>query len=205
RRVLLDAHNAFDDHAITLGVDAEHAALLTLIATGDHLDEVALLDLRHLEHLRSERNDTHELLVTQLATHRTENTGAAGLKTIGLDNDGSILVEADVRAVGTAAFLAGTDDNGLDDLALLNIAARDCILDGGDDDVADSGVAPAGAAEHLDAEDFLCTGVNGDLEPRLLLDHELSPVVVPVLLRAWPNGWVVGEDYLAFSMTSTTR
>ena len=39
------------------------------------------------------------------------------------------------------------------------------------DDVADAGVAPTGAAEHADAQDLLGSGVVGDLQPRLLLDH----------------------------------
>ena len=44
-------------------------------------------------------------------------------------------------------------------------------IPGGNDDVADAGVAPTGAAEHADAQDLLGTRVVGDLESRLLLDH----------------------------------
>jgi hypothetical protein len=37
---------------------------------------------------------------------------------------GGVLVEADVRTVRTPALLAGADDDRLDDLALLDVAAR---------------------------------------------------------------------------------
>jgi len=51
------------------------------------------------------------------------------------------------------------------------VAAGDRVLDGAHDDVADAGVAPTGAAEHADAQDFLGTGVVGDLESGFLLNH----------------------------------
>src|SRR5690606_16782783 len=88
-------------------------------------------------------------------------------------------------------LLDGADDDGLDHIALLDVAARDRILDGGDDLVADAGVAPAGAAEHTDCEDLLRSGVVGDLESRLLLNHLFSPVVSPVLARTrgGRTGW----------------
>ncbi len=67
-----------------------------------------------------------------------------------------------------------THDNGLDDLALLDVAARDGVLDGGDDDVTYAGVTATGSAEHAYAQDLLGTRVVGDLEPRLLLNHLFS-------------------------------
>src|SRR4051794_20257805 len=122
------------------------------------------------EHLRSQRDDSHELLLPQLAAHGAEDASATRL-TVGPEDDGAVLVESDVRAVGTAALLDGPDHNGLDDVALLDVATGDRVLHGGDDDVADSGVAPTRATENTDAEDLLRTGVVGDLESRLLLDH----------------------------------
>src|SRR5690606_15502634 len=70
----------------------------------------------------------------------------------------------------------------LDDVTLLHVATGDRVLDGGDDRVADAGVATTRAAENTDAKDLLRTGVVGDLEPRLLLDHWFLLVVEPVLL-----------------------
>src|SRR4051794_31365053 len=168
------------------------------------------------EHLRSERDDSHELLLTQLPADGAEDTGATRLA-VGPKDDGGVLVEANVRAVGTTALLDGPDHNGLDDVTLLDVATGDRVLHGGDDDVADSGVAPTRAAENTDAEDLLRTGVVGDLESRLLLDHRffswLSRRFSPGLAggRAWRNSSVgirgsrPGVSYLAFSRTSTTR
>src|SRR5262249_38705737 len=90
-----------------------------------------------------------------------------------LDQHGRVLVEADVRAVRPAALLDGAHDDGLDHVALLHAGAREGVLDGGDDHVADAGVAAARSTEHPDAEDFLSTGVVGDPQPRFLLNHVL--------------------------------
>src|SRR6478672_2728036 len=122
------------------------------------------------EHLRCQRDDPHEPLVAQLAAHGAEDARAARLA-VGLEDHRGVLVEADVGTVGTAALLDGAHDDGLDDVALLDVAARDRVLDGGDDDVADAGVAPTRTAEHADAQNLLRTRVVGDLESRLLLDH----------------------------------
>src|SRR3954447_7868140 len=126
------------------------------------------------EHLRSQRNDLHELLVAQLATDGPEDAGPARVAVVAQD-DGRVLVEADVRAVGAAALLDGPDDDGLHDVALLDVAAGDRVLDSGDDHVADAGVAAARAAEHADAENLVGTRVVGDAQSRLLLDHFRTP------------------------------
>src|SRR5581483_9747862 len=88
-----------------------------------------------------------------------------------LDQDGGVLIEADVAAVRPTLFLGGPDDDALHDVAALDGSAGDGVLDGGDEDVADAGVAALGAAEHLDAQHLTRAGVVGDLEPALLLDH----------------------------------
>src|SRR5215212_1198260 len=134
------------------------------------------------EHLRRQRDDLHEPLVAQLAPDRAEDARAARLAVLPQDDRG-VLVELDVRAVGPAALLDGAHDDGLDDVALLHVAARDRVLDRADDDVADAGIATARAAEHPDAEDFLRTGVVGDLDPRLLLDHLARSTIVTTRQR----------------------
>ena len=87
------------------------------------------------------------------------------------DEDGGVLVEADVGAVRATALLDGAHDHGLDDVALLDAGTGQRVLHRADDDVADPGIAPTGAAEHPDAQDLLGTGVVGDAQPRLLLNH----------------------------------
>src|SRR5699024_594040 len=105
---------------------------------------------------------------------RAEDTGATGL-VVGLDDDGGVLIKADVGAVGATGLLLGADDDGLDDLAGLHVAARGGLLDRSDDGVANASKASTGTAEHADAQNFTCTGVVGDLETRFLLDHDGSP------------------------------
>src|SRR3954464_1972312 len=161
------------------------------------------------EHLRSQRNDLHELLVAQLAADGPEDAGPARVAVVAQD-DGRVLVEADVRAVGAAALLDGPDDDRLDDVALLHVAAGDRVLDGGDDDVADTGVAPARTTEPPDAEDLLGTHVVGDSQPRLLLDHFSFPSsrrfssrsLAELDVDASPRG---SPAYLARSKISITR
>src|SRR6478735_2054855 len=129
--------------------------------------------IRMSEHLRCQRDDLHEALVTQLAAHRAEDAGSTRFA-VGLEDHRGVLVELDVGTVDTSTLLHGPDDDGLDDVALLDAAARDRILDGGDDDVADSRVTATGATEHADAQQFLGTRVVGDAQSRLLLNHVRS-------------------------------
>src|SRR5699024_5444396 len=132
------------------------------------------------QHLRGKRDDAHEPLLPQLAAHRAEDAGTPRL-TVASEDHGGVLVEPDVRAVRPAALLRCADNDGTDEIALLHVDTGDRILDGGDDGVADPRVAATGSAQHTDAQDLLGSGVVGDLEPRLLLDHRLTPVVSLVL------------------------
>src|SRR6266498_63950 len=142
------------------------------------------------QHLRRQADDLHEPLVAQLAADRAEDAGTAGVATV-LDDHGGVLVEPDVRAVGAALLLGGTDDDRLDDVALLHTRARDGVLDRGHDDVADARVTATGAAQYADAQDLPGTRVVGDAESRLLLDHVcllcLPVLRPPTAARAWRN------------------
>ena len=68
-------------------------------------------------------------------------------------------------------LLDGTDDNGLDHIALLDRPARDRVLDRGDNDVAQAGIASLRSTEHANGKEFLGTRVVGDMKPRFLLNH----------------------------------
>src|SRR5690606_12930547 len=168
-RVLLDPVHALDEDLLSLGVGLDDLALRALVLARDDENGVALLDL-HSEHLRRQRDDLHELLVAQLAPDRPEDARASRLVVV-LDEHRGVLVEADVGAVGATLLLHRADDDGLDDVTTLHIGARDGVLDGGDDDVADARVAPPRATEHADGQDLLGTRVVGDSQSRLLLDH----------------------------------
>src|SRR5262245_55628655 len=53
------------------------------------------------DHLRGERHDLHELLLPELPTDGPEDAGPAGVHLV-VDQDGGVLVEADVAAIGAA-------------------------------------------------------------------------------------------------------
>src|SRR5665647_3376508 len=182
--------DALDQHTLGVEIDRDDPALLAAVAavllrsTTDDLYEVTLLDfhLGHgLQHLRGERDDLHELLLAQLATDGPEDAGTARVA-IGLEDDGGVLVKLYVRAVGTTTFLGRPNDDRLDDVTLLDGATGNGVLDGGDDNVNDAGVGTTGTTENTDAKNFLGTGVVGDTQSRLLLDHCVTPVVAPVLI-----------------------
>src|SRR5260370_12092863 len=117
-----------------------------------------------------ETDDLHEVALAQLAGHGSEDARASGV--VGLrEQDGGVLVEADERTVGAAIFLVNPHHHGLDDLALLDLAARLRGLDGGGDDVAHRRVLAVVTAGHADDKDLLGTRVVRDLEPRFLLNH----------------------------------
>ena len=64
-------------------------------------------------------------------------------------------------------------DDGANNVALLHAATRDGFLHGGDDCVADRGVAALGAAQHLDAHDPAGARIIGHFQVSLHLDHKI--------------------------------
>src|SRR6202049_204995 len=127
-----------------------------------------------LQYFGCERNDLHELHIAQLARHRPEDTRADGLELVG-QQDGRIGVETDQRPVGAAHAALGTHHDGVIHFAFLDFAARDGVLDADLDDIADGGVAPLGAAQHLDAHAALGAAVVGYIQYGSHLNH-VSPL-----------------------------
>src|SRR3954468_4568864 len=128
-----------------------------------------------LEDLRGQGDDLHEVAVAQLARHRAEDARAARVVG-GVDDHGRVLVEGDVGAVLAAELLLGPHDHGRHDLALLDVAVRDRLLDRGDDGVADAGVAALRASADADAQDLARARVVGHAESCLRLDHLPAPL-----------------------------
>src|SRR5512139_770733 len=129
---------------------------------------------RSSEHFRRERDDLHELRGAQLAGDRPEDAGADRLELV-REQHGGVAVEADQRTVRAAHAEGGAHDDGVVDLALLDLAARDRVLDAHLDDITDGGVAALGAAEHLDAHQALGAAVVGRREHCPHLDHVGCP------------------------------
>ena len=171
--VAFDFVNAFDDDFSLIGLGGDNFALLALILAGEDLNGIALFDVKfHLEHLRSEGDNFHEVFIAEFASDGPEDTSAArGF--ILFDNDGGVFVETDIGAVGTAKTFFRANDDGFNDVALLDLTAWGGGFDGGNDNVADIGVAAEGAAEHANTHNFLCAGIIADVEAGLLLNHDL--------------------------------
>src|SRR5882724_10919291 len=133
---------------------------------------IFILLVMGLQHLRRQRDDLHELLTAQLARHRSKDAGADRLVLLG-DQHGGVAVETDGAAVDAAQREGGPHDDGAMHLALLHAAARDRLLDGDDDDIADAGILAARAAQHFDALHATGAGIVGNLEIGSHLDHDL--------------------------------
>src|SRR3954464_9140720 len=75
------------------------------------------------EDLGGQGDDLHEVALAQLAGHRPEDAGAAGVVG-GVDEDGGVLIEADVGAVVAPELLLGAHDHGGHHFALLDSPVR---------------------------------------------------------------------------------
>src|SRR5438067_12743414 len=161
-----------------------------------------------LQNFRCQGHDLHELLGTQFARHRSEDTGADRLQ-LGVQEDGGVAVELHQGTVLAAHTLGGTHNHGVVDFTFLDAAARGSLLHGDLDHVANAGVTALGAAQYLDAQYFFRTGIVGHFEPAFSLNHSiffpnlsrrnptenrrpavsLGPAALPLLEQ---NVWVIG-------------
>src|SRR5690606_41845680 len=78
--------------------------------------------LRSLQHFGSQRHDLHELLGTQFARDRSEDTSADGFQ-LGVEQNGGIATELDQRTVLAANALSGTHHYCVVDFAFLDAPA----------------------------------------------------------------------------------
>src|SRR5579872_3116236 len=136
------------------------------------------LSMCFLENLWCEGDDLHEVALAQLAGDRTEDTSPPRVVGLG-QQDRGVLVEPDQRPVRPLVLLVHAHDDGLDDLALLHLAAGLRGLHGRRDDVAHVGVLAIVAAGHADDQELLRPRVVRDLEPCLLLNHFLASPSFP--------------------------
>src|SRR5207247_333973 len=96
------------------------------------------------DHLRRQADDAGKIPLPQLAGDGPEDARALRVL-VGVNNDHRVAVEADVAAVVPPGCLPGPHDHALDDVARLNVAARNRLLDAGDDDIPAARVSLAAA------------------------------------------------------------
>src|SRR5690606_26226115 len=123
-----------------------------------------------LKHLRRKRYDAHEILFPQLPCYRAEDAGPAGLQIVP-EQDGGIVVEFDVGAVGPAQPVLGADDDRPDHVAPLHHAAGSGFLDGPDDNIADAAVTALGTAQDLDHHELPGARVVRHVHSSMGLNH----------------------------------
>ena len=90
---------------------------------------------------------------------------------LALSSTAALVSKRHLGAVVAAHAVPRANDDCVVDLALLDAAAGRGVLDGDLDYVADVRIAALGPAEHLDAHHATGTGVVGDVQYRLHLDH----------------------------------
>jgi len=100
-------------------------------------------------------------MFTEFSGYRAKDTGATGGFII-FNNNGSVLIEFDVRTICTARFFYRSDNNGFHNVAFFNNAAGCCLFNGTNHDITDTGIATSGTTENTDAHKFLGTGVVGN-------------------------------------------
>ena len=179
--MLLDHVESLNDDLALLGAYLHDLAGLAsvVLITGEDDNGITGLNV-HLTHVRvpplknfrSERKDLHVILFTELTGDRPKDTSASG-GLVFSDNYRGIFIKTDIRTVIAAKTSARTYNDGLDYIAFFDGAARSCFLNGSNNDVANIGIPPAGAAKYTDTHKFLCTGIVGNLEVSLLLYHSL--------------------------------
>src|SRR5688572_28627100 len=96
------------------------------------------------QHFRCQGDDLHELRGTQLASHWPEDARANWLQLVRQQHR-SVAVEANQRAIRAAHTELRSHDHCVVHLALLDLAARNCIADADLDDIANRRVATLGA------------------------------------------------------------
>src|SRR5690606_31475225 len=143
------------------------------------------------DHLRRQRNDLHEPLLTQLAPDRTEYARPPRLARV-VDDHRGVVVATDVRPVLAPHLLRRADHDRLRHIPLLQRPIRERVLYRHDDDVAHPSVATPRTAQHPDAERLLRPRVVGDPHDRFLLNHcRLTSLARSLRARATAWSWTV--------------
>src|SRR4029077_20001472 len=124
--VVLGDVDAGDDHGQVARANFLHPAALPAVLARDHHDLVAFTKAHacHLEDLRCERDDLHEVALAKLACDRPEDARPARL-VLRIQKNGRVVVEADVRTIRTPVLLGLAHDDRAHDLALLHTGVRD--------------------------------------------------------------------------------
>jgi hypothetical protein len=122
--------HAFNHYPVLINEDSYHRAALTFIFSGDDQYLIIFLDSRlahWLENLRRQRHDTHELLVSQFTSYRAKYSSATRVFIVA-DDHACVVVEPDVRTVGSSNFFRCSYDYRFHNLVHLYGATGLCVF-----------------------------------------------------------------------------
>lgn len=163
-RVALDHANPFNEDMLFLADDFQDFPGGTLEVSGDDFYDIAAFDVKfllHLENLRGERNNLHEVFLAKFAGNRSEDTGAAWVL-IFINNDDRVAVEAKNRSVSAFHRMLRPNNNCSYDISLFNGTAGGCFSDIARDHIADESCF-GGFSDHTNHVGHARARVVGDI------------------------------------------
>src|SRR5256886_5577047 len=136
--VALGDVDARDDDRVRAWPHFLHAATLAPVLAGDdhYLVALAQPDACHLEDLRRERDDLHEVPLAELARDGSEDARPARL-VLRVEQYGGVVVETDERPVIAAGILCLAGERRPHAIAFLDAGVRDGVLHRRDEHIAD--------------------------------------------------------------------
>src|SRR5438876_299953 len=130
---------------------------------GPHSTSTPLPPLRYLEHLRRKRSDSQEVSIAQFTGYRAEDTCAS--RVIASSNEyRCVIVEANMRTIGSHILFCHTYYHGIHDLAFFHLCIRCSLLDRGFNDISYFGITFGRTAHYADTHNFFCASVIGDFQ-----------------------------------------
>src|SRR5262249_51112187 len=102
--------------------------------------------------------------------NRTKNACSYRFTSV-INDDCSIIIKTDIRAVRTADFLARPYNDSSTHIPLLHSAVRQCLFHRYNYNIADTGVASTGSSQDVKTFHSACSGVVSYREQSLRLNH----------------------------------
>jgi hypothetical protein len=126
---------------------------------------------RILKDLGGQRNDFHELLLTQFPGYRPKDAGTPRF-VLGVQEYDRVIVKTDIGPVPAANFLGGSDNDSLGNCSFLGIPRWDGRFDRNHNLITYTGIALAGASKDTNAKHLFGPAVIGYCQSTFLLYHD---------------------------------
>jgi hypothetical protein len=146
--------DSLHNYPVVLGQLPVYSASLAFLFTGDDQHGIAAAYLHRATsyYFRGQRDNSHKAFVPQFPGYWPEDSSASGQPVI-LNNNGGVVVELDVSAIGTQQRLSLADDHRFDYLPLPDGRVGDGFPDIADDNISHLGILAFAAAGDVDETD----------------------------------------------------